>query len=92
MTPKRKAKLIAEARELGISEMVIEGVTYKLGHTPKPVEMTEADLKNAVKFQSPLDDLSDDEVLYYHSSYFDELQEQKQLRKEQIKNKEDING
>jgi len=91
MTSKQKAKLIKEARELGISEIVIDGVTYKLGHAPKQ-EMNEADLKNAVKFQSPLDDLSDTEVLFYHSPYFDELQEQTQLRKEQIKNKEDING
>lgn len=51
---------------------------------PKP-DMTPEDI---VRPMSVLDDYSDDEIMYYHSPYFDELQAIKEQRKKELETKE----
>lgn len=93
MTKNKKAKLIAEARELGVSEVTIEGIAYKLGHTLKQptTAPTEKEIKDMIKNVFP-EELTPEEIMYHAVPYYDELQEQKRIRLEQIKNKEDLDG
>ncbi len=58
-----------------------------------PVETpAQQDLKaeEIVKPLSALDEYSEDEILYWSTPYFDELQAKKAMRAQQIKDKEDI--
>ncbi len=53
-----------------------------------------ADLKpeQIVSPLSALDEYSEEEILMWHSPYFDELQAKKELRQEQLRVGEDLNG
>ncbi len=64
----------------------IADVTYRANpaNALKP-EVPEARAEDIVKPLSSLDDLSQEEVLYYATPYFNELQEKKALRAQQLK-------
>lgn len=51
----------------------------------KKLEAQELKAEELVNPPSPFDELSDEEVLYYASPYFDEIQARKQAREEQLK-------
>lgn len=90
MTSEERIKLLLEARDLGMKSVTVEGVTYEFGEPKKQVveaitDLTEEQVKALVNPMSVLDDYSDDEVLYYSTPYFDELQERKNLREQQLK-------
>ncbi len=55
--------------------------------TPAQQDLKPEDI---VKPLSALDEYSEDEILYWSTPYFDELQAKKALRAQQIKDKEDI--
>lgn len=89
-----KSKLL-EAQELGLKSITIDGITYEFrdqatSHKGPAEEVEEATVKALTR--SPLDDYTEDEILMWSSPYFDVMQEQKQLRTQQIKDKEDLNG
>lgn len=50
--------------------------------TPSPVP--ELKTEQIVVPQSPFDDLSEDEIKYWHSPYFNELQAKKEAQKERL--------
>lgn len=77
---------IEEARCLGIKAITIDGVTYELG--PKPINhspIPDMEAAELLKPMSPFDDLSEDEILYYSTPYFEQLQAQKKEHEEQLK-------
>ncbi len=84
-------ELIAEAREAGCTELTIEGITYKIGAAEPQRSSTvpEMEAKDIVKPMSVLEDLTEDEILFWATPYYDQLQDQKaeqeQLRKEQTR-------
>lgn len=91
MTKKKRLELLQEARDMGMAEITIDNVHYKLGKTEeqKPMlELTEEQVKALVNPMSLLDDLSEEEILYYATPYFDELQAKKETRNQQLKDKE----
>jgi hypothetical protein len=45
-----------------------------------------------VKPLSPLDDFSDEEILYYATPYYDELQRKKEMHKEKLKQEDSLHG
>jgi hypothetical protein len=70
---------IEQARAMGITEITIEDITYKIGlpplqHLPISSEISAEEL---IKPLSSLDELTEEEVMYYSCPYFDELQARK---------------
>jgi len=81
-----KKELIDEARELGCKSVTIDNITYEIGSLPKEAgPVLEAEAEALVNPMSALDDLSPEEVLYWSSPFYDELQKQKELRLQQLK-------
>ena len=68
-------QLLIKMRELGITEDQIQSFkkTFK---TPEPIETGDEVLRKLFP-----EELTDDELLYYATPYYDELQAQKELRK-----------
>lgn len=79
--------IIEEARELEIPEIIVDGVTYNLERKTLAVELKkfveELKPEEIVKPMSTLDELSDEEVIYWASPYFDEIQAKKEAHKNQ---------
>ena len=79
--------LIELCREQSLTKVEIDGVTFHI--TPK-TEITRRSLSEEIKPEdliSPLsafDEPGDDEVLFYSSPYYDELQAEKEKRKEAL--------
>lgn len=87
MTKAQRIKLIKEAQELGLKSITIDSVTYELSHimAKTPQYVPEAEAKDLVNPLSVLDELSDEEILYWSSPHYDDLQEQKIKRAQQLK-------
>lgn len=76
---------------MGLKSIVIDRVTYNFDPV-KPVEPTLTD-EEAKKMLAPIpyfDDLSDEEVLMWSTPRFDEIQKEKELRKQQLADRETI--
>lgn len=81
-----KKELIEEARELGCKSIMIDGITYEIGPVPRSQQAdSEIDEKALNIIISPLDNLSDEEVLYWSTPHYDTLKAQKELRAQQLK-------
>ncbi len=89
MTKEERLERIQEAKELGLKSITIEGVTYELQITYNPnivtPNLSEDQIKALMNPASPFDELSDDEVLFWSTPHYDEIQKQKELREKQIK-------
>ena len=94
MTKEKRLELIKEAKELGLKSIEIDGVKYDLGEPVKPKEEAQELSEDAVKAlftdTKILDEMSDDEVLFYSTPYFDQLQHEKKTKEEQLKLKKDL--
>lgn len=79
-------EILNEAREAGASEVTISGITYKINPlsvvTPVSAvpEMKAEELVNPL---SILDEFTEEEIIYYSSPYFHELQAQKEVQEKQ---------
>lgn len=93
MTAKKRLQLLKEAKELGMKSIEIDGVKYELSEqkTAQPVqELSEDQVKSLFSDTKVLDEMSDDEVLYWATPYYDQLQHEKKLQDEQRKLKKDL--
>lgn len=86
MTPKKMMALIKEAKEMGLPEIRIGDVYVKFD-SPAPIATAVPELKaeELIKAMSHFDMPTEDELKYYATPYYDELQRQKELRAQQIK-------
>lgn len=76
---------IEEARSLGIKAITIDGVTYDLtpmAVQPQPTELAEEDYKELIKKLTDDSEYTSDEIQFYATPYFDELQAIKEKQKE----------
>ncbi len=90
-----KAELIAEARELGCKSITLDGIVYEIGPLPKTSSnepVSEQDANDLVKALSVFDEMTPDEILFWHSPYYDEIQENKKKHEEHLKNEALKNG
>lgn len=87
MTKTKRTALIKEARELGLKSIEIDGVTYNFDD-PKSKTVPTLEAKDIVNPMSALDDLSEDEILYYATPYYDEMQHNKKIREQQLKDEQ----
>ena len=94
MTKEQRIELIKEAKELGLKSVEIDGVKYDLGEpAPQPkeaIELTEDQAKAMFTDTKVLDEMSDDEVLFYSTPYYDQLQHEKRTKEEQLKLKKEL--
>lgn len=72
------------AKEQGLSEITVDGVTMKVGAPNKINIVPDLKSEEIVKPQSWLDDYTEEELLYYATPYFDELQAKKEAHKKQL--------
>lgn len=92
---KTKEEIIASidiARECGIDYLEIDGVKYHTAMKPAPKELTNEEMAEIQKPFSVLDGMSEEEILYWSSPYYDELKVQRSLREEQKKQQEALSG
>ena len=86
MKTKQEIKeIILEARELGLEFVEIDGVKYGLGKMQIAAKTFVEEMKaeEIVKPLSVLDEYSEEEIKYWATSYFDELQAKKEARSKQ---------
>lgn len=78
-------EILSEAREMQVESVEIQGIKYTLGSSPIVKQTYVEDLKpeEIVKPLSVLDEYTEEEILYYATGYFDELQEKKEAMKKQ---------
>lgn len=87
MTDLEIMQILIKAKELGITQEQVDA--YKL---VKHETIDEALLKEAFKPMSIMDELSDEEIQYWHSEYYEELQQRKEAQKQRLAENEDLNG
>lgn len=97
LTATEIAFLMKQAKELGGVSLKVDGLEIHVVEnkaTPKQEEtreLTEQDIKELEKVLSPhFEDYSDEEILYFATPYFDELQAKKQAMAEQRKQDEGL--
>lgn len=84
----RTRQLLAMAKEQGVSDVEIDGIKFKLNrpeHFPiisdKPAQEDEKELIVQLS-KTPFDDMSEEEIIYYATPYFEELQARRREREE----------
>lgn len=78
-------EIIEEAKELGIESVEFEGVKYTLGKNEIPRNSYVPEVK-AEEIMTPMpifEELTDDEIKYWATPYYDELQAKKAAQSEQ---------
>lgn len=85
-TKEQFLEIIEQAKELHLEAVEMEGIKYYLGSTSKlkllgPVE--EQKPEDIVKPLSSFEELTDEEVLYYSSPYYDVLKAEKEAKTKQ---------
>lgn len=85
MTKEERIILIEEARIMGVKSITIDGVTYEFKEEETPVTRDSVDPEALLKVLSPEPEYTDEEILFWSTPTFDEIQEQKELRNKQLK-------
>lgn len=91
MSKTKLQKAIEAAKLLGSPWVEVDGIKIPLVTTAVPVELklqTDDELKK-VMAEDPFD-YTDEEILYFHSEYFDELQEKKKKRQDALLAEEQV--
>lgn len=90
MTAEDLIKVMEKAKELGFTEIKVDGVDLKIGPQITKSHLPDLTAEELVKPPSVLDDLSDEEILYFATPYFDELQAKKAKHQEALKEHKEI--
>lgn len=85
MTKQERIELIEEAKILGMKSVTIDGVTYEFKEEPILIESTPATDDEINKMMNFGPEYSDEEILFYATPYFDQLQEEKLKKEEHAK-------
>lgn len=73
-------QLIREAQEMGLASITIDGVKFEFSPTRKKFPNGDIDTKEVYQDLAALEDLTEEEILYWSTPYFDELQAIKELQ------------
>lgn len=80
------------AKENGLAEIEVDGIKIKIEKPrPEPRELTEDEQKK-ISAAHQQESMSDEEVLFWHSDYYDELQEKKRLKEEHAREAQNLRG
>jgi len=75
------------AREFNLKTIEVDGIKFEIPATNPKDEVTGLDETEVLKSLDILDNFTDDEILFWATPYYDELQAQKEL-KQQIANEQ----
>lgn len=90
---KQKLKEALEfAKENGLPSIEVDGVKITVPKEEIKLEVPELKTEEIVKFPNPLDEMSEDEITFYATPYYDELQAKKQKKLEQQTLEEQVRG
>lgn len=79
-------EILQEAKEAGAVEVTVNGITYKLNlETSFHSAVSEEKAEDLMSPLSVLEEYTDEEILYYSTPFFDELQARKTARSDQQK-------
>lgn len=82
------------ARENGLKSICIDGVAMEIGEIKEPKheprELTEDEIKKLARAAG--EPMSEEEILYYSTPYYDELQARKKAKEEAAKETMDLRG
>jgi len=85
---KQKLKDALEfAKDNGLESIEVDGIKFSVPNAQEPTQ--ENDITQPI---TPYDHISDEEVLYWSTGYYDEMQSIKELQLEQKKETEELNG
>lgn len=87
---KRTKQLIEEAKELGLESIEVNGVKYNF-HSNLIIAQSPPEEKKPSELMKPLsilDDLTDEQILYWSTPHFDEIEAIIIQRNEELKSKE----
>jgi hypothetical protein len=87
MNQEKLFQAIEFAKANGLKSIEVDGIKMEIG-TPAIVNLEpqqDEDLKR-VFLNNPFEDMTDEEILYWATPYYDQLQEQKKLRQDAIAN------
>lgn len=93
MTAQEMIEVMRAAKELGLTSFKAEGVEFTIGVQVADVTTELANKATDGDIYSPLsvlDEMDEDEVLYYSTPYWDELQAAKEAMKAQRKEDEQV--
>jgi hypothetical protein len=89
MINKEKLKEAIEfAQEQDISEIEVDGIKLKVPPKPMPIE----EGKELISEYNPFPEYTDEEIIFWATPYFDELQEKKRQQQEAAKETQDLRG
>jgi len=76
---------IKELREMGATSIVIDGLTigFPANTNNTAMEVPEVSAEDLVRPPSALDEITDEEILYWSTPYYDELQAMKREKDEE---------
>lgn len=84
-------ELLSKAKDLGVAQVEVEGLKVSFGSTPietiKKVSapVPESKPEELIKPLSQMEEPTDDEVLYWSTPYYDQLQTEKEQRQKAIR-------
>ncbi len=85
-TKEEIASILAQAKEMGMESVEVDGVKYTLGAHPVTKQLgfpQELKPEEMVTPLSVLDEYTEEEILYWSSGYFDDLQARKESANKQ---------
>jgi hypothetical protein len=83
MTEIEAMQLLVKCRELGITNLEVHALVEKSKLVKDHVNPTEIEIQEAFA-----EDYTDEEMMYWHSPYFDQLQAEKKAKQEKLDGKE----
>lgn len=90
MDKEKLKEAIAFARENHLSCIEVEGIKMTLADLPMDLEPNDG--KDIPQPLTPYDNLSDEEVTFWSTNYFDDLQVKKELKKQHQEESEQTRG
>lgn len=97
-TPEEIAMILDNAKRIGCHSVTIDNVVYQLHEHMEIEQKINPSIPDEVKPEdimaklSAFDMPSDEEILYFATPYYDQLQAEKELRAQQLKDSELANG
>ncbi len=86
----RIREIISEAKLMGMTAVTIDGVRYEWSAAKTSGPVPDTDMADLIKEMSPFDGLSEEDILYWSSPYYDTIQAEKELKAKHAK--EQIDG
>lgn len=80
------------AKANGLTSVEVDGIKFEVPRVAVPEGQTEASEEEIRKLLDTFEEYTEEEILYFATPYFDELQERKKLREKHLAEKADLDG